>query len=74
MPDLHRGTTTAPASASASASQDPASWYMPGAGEAKKKKGFLSFLSKKDKKFKPVSRLGGLFIVMMIGILEEIAA
>ncbi|XP_070211400.1 protein cordon-bleu-like isoform X1 [Littorina saxatilis] len=49
MPDLHRGSTMA-----AAAPRDPGSWYMPEAGETKKKRGFLSFLSKsKDKKFKP---------------------
>nr|KAG5708324.1 hypothetical protein BaRGS_034355 [Batillaria attramentaria] len=44
LPDLSRPM--------AASSQDPGSWYMPGAGEGKKKRGFLSFL-KKDKKFKP---------------------
>jgi hypothetical protein len=51
MPDLHKGSTMSTASSS-----DPASWYMPTAGETKKKKGFLSFLRKdKSSKFKPVS-------------------
>ena len=60
--DHHRGrapapTPTAAAAAAAAApagSQDPSTWYMPSAGETKKKKGILSFL-KKEKKFKLVS-------------------
>ncbi|KAL8624091.1 hypothetical protein ACOMHN_036094 [Nucella lapillus] len=45
-------SSSSSSAAAASASKDPGSWYRPGAGETKKKKGFLSFLSKKEKKFK----------------------
>ena len=51
MPELAQATTKALSQSNRKTEEG----YMPSAGEKKAKRGFLSILGKKDKKFKPVS-------------------